>query len=102
LIGKELSEMPKPIKENVIEEELIRRVKAAGGICEKVTVLSSRGFFDRLVVLPGRIVFVECKKPRGGRVSAHQMLKHDRYRRLGAAVVVVKTFADIDRLMAAG
>jgi hypothetical protein len=91
--------MPKSIKENVIEEELIRRVKAAGGLCEKVTVFSSRGFFDRLVVLPGRIVFVECKRPVGGRLSTHQILKGQRYRALGAEVAVVKTFEDIDRLL---
>lgn len=95
--------MPKRIKENIIETELIRRVKAAGGACEKVTVLGNRGFFDRLVVLPAmpaRVVFVECKKPVGGRVSAHQILRHRRYRGLGAEVAVVKTLGDIDRLLA--
>ena len=41
------------VKESAIETELMRRVDAAGGVAEKVTLLGRRGFYDRLVVLPG-------------------------------------------------
>jgi hypothetical protein len=86
--------------ESAIENELLRRVKAIGGACEKVTVLGQRGFFDRLIVLPGgRVVFCELKRPDGGRLSAHQILRIDQYRRLGAEVAVVRNSADIDRLL---
>jgi hypothetical protein len=89
------------IKENLIEAELLTRVRVAGGVAEKVTVRGSRGFFDRLVVLPGgRIVFVECKRPRGGVVSAHQRQRHERYKALGVAVELILSSADIDRLLA--
>jgi len=90
----------KAVRENVVEEELVQRVRRAGGIAEKVTVLGARGFFDRLVLLPGgRVIFVECKRPRGGVISPHQILRHARYEALGAAVAVVSNSEDIDRLL---
>lgn len=87
-------------KESAVEQELVRRVHALGGVCEKVQVLGGRGFFDRLVVLPnGRVIFVELKRPRGGRLSPHQISYAGRYRALGAAVALVASSADIDRLL---
>jgi hypothetical protein len=87
--------------ESAVEAELVTRVRLAGGVAEKVTVLGARGFFDRLVVLPGgRVVFCEVKRPRGGVLSPHQILRADRYTRLGAVVAVVRNSGDIDRLLA--
>jgi len=58
--------LPSVKREAAIETELIMRVRALGGIAEKTTVIGRRGFFDRVVVLPGgRVVFVECKRPKG-------------------------------------
>jgi hypothetical protein len=85
--------------ESAIETELVMRVRAAGGRCEKVTVLGNRGFFDRLVVLPGKVVFVECKRPKGGRLSPHQIERHRVYTALGAVIAIVANSADIDRLL---
>jgi hypothetical protein len=95
--------MVKPVRECSVEKALLIQVKAKGGIAEKVTTIGNRGFFDRLVVLPGgRVIFAEIKKPRGGVVSPHQKVRHARYRALGAEVVVIKNAGDIDRLMSAG
>ena len=86
--------------ESAVETELVMRVRALGGRAEKVTTIGRRGFFDRLVVLPGgRVVFVECKRPKGGRLSAHQIERHRVYRALGAVVVTVLNSADIDDLL---
>jgi hypothetical protein len=86
-------------KENLIETELIIRVRAAGGVCEKTTVMGRRGFFDRVVVLPGgRVIFVELKRPRGGVVSAHQKLRIAQYQALGVEVAIVRNSGDIERL----
>jgi len=91
----------KAVRENIIEEELVRRVRALGGRAEKVTVLGTRGFFDRIVVLPGgKVIFVECKRPKGGRLSPHQIQRIAHYRVLGAAVAEVRNSEDIDRLLA--
>jgi hypothetical protein len=98
-IGK-VQLMSRPIKECAVEKQLLIRIKAAGGVAEKVTVLGARGFFDRLVVLPGgRVFFVELKRPTDGRISPHQILRHKRYRELGVSVRIIKNSADIDRLM---
>ena len=90
----------KGVRENVVEEELVRRVRALGGIAEKTVVLGRRGFFDRVVVLPdARVIFCECKRPKGGRLSPHQIQRILQYRRLGAVVAVVSNSADIDALL---
>jgi len=91
--------MDQGVKENVIERELIARVQAAGGLCIKVQTVSRRGFFDRMVVLPGGvIIFCECKRPRGGRLAMHQRWYAEIFRALGARVEIVANYADIDRL----
>ena len=90
----------RPLREEAVETELVMRVRAAGGRCENVQVLGRRGFFDRLVVLAGgRVVFCECKRPKGGRLSAHQIERHRAYRALGAVIAIVACSADIDALL---
>ena len=93
----------KSSKEHTVEEQLVRRVRAAGGICEKTRVIGRRGFFDRVVVLPGgRVVFCECKRPIGGRLSAHQIQRIAQYEALGAEVRVVHNAEDIDKMLSRG
>jgi len=92
------------VKERAVEAELVARVERLGGVCEKVMCVGKRGFFDRLIILPGprpRIIFVELKRPKRGRISPHQQWYHDQYRLLGVEVAIVKNPADIDRLLAA-
>ena len=89
------------IKEKLIEAELIARVTMAGGMCIKIAAIGRRGFFDRVVVLPkGRVIFVELKRPRGGRLSKHQIQYLDGFSALAIAIAVVRSSADIDRLLA--
>jgi hypothetical protein len=87
------------IKESAIERELCDRVAARGGLCLKVQTIGRRGFFDRLVVLRGRVIFVELKRPRGGRLAAHQIWYIKAFTELGAMAVVVRSSRDIDRLL---
>jgi hypothetical protein len=88
------------VKEASIETELVKRVRAIGGICEKTRVLGRRGFFDRVVVLPGsRVVFCELKRPVGGRLSVHQIQRIAQYKALGADVRVIRHSEDIDKLL---
>jgi len=90
----------KGVRENIVEEELVRRVRAIGGIAEKTTVIGRRGFFDRVVVLPHGIVsFVEVKKPKGGRLSKHQIMRAAAYRALQVDVAEVRTKAAVDNLL---
>jgi hypothetical protein len=93
---------PAIVKEAAIERALAAAVAARGGVCEKVAALGKRGFFDRIIILPGgRIIFCELKRPKRGRISPHQMQYHEQYKALGVSVAVVRNSADIDRLLAA-
>jgi len=95
------------VKERAVEVELVERVVARGGLCEKVMVVGKRGFFDRLIVLPvhggpPRIIFAEIKRPRFSRIAPHQQKYYDTFRALGVVdVYFVRNSADIDRLLAA-
>jgi hypothetical protein len=83
-----------------IEKFLVDEVERRGGKCEKVRVIGSRGFFDRLVALPkGFTAMVELKKPKGGRLSPHQRERIRTYVRLGARVRICKTRDDVLSLM---
>jgi hypothetical protein len=88
------------VKESAVEAELVRRVEALGGVCIKIQAIGVRGFFDRIVVLPGgRVIFAEVKKPKGGRLSAHQIRYADLFTALGVRVACVRDSADITRLL---
>jgi hypothetical protein len=87
-------------KERAIENYLVKAVQAKGGVCGKVVCVGRRGFFDRLIVLPGgKVIFAEVKRPHGGRLSAHQKGWHQIYRELDVEVAIVRNREDIDRLL---
>ena len=70
--------------EKDIERKLRLSVAAAGGKCLKWTCPGWSGVPDRLVLLPGgRIIFVETKRPKGGKLSAMQEWWRDELLRLG-------------------
>jgi len=88
------------VKENSVEQELVKRVRALGGRCEKMALQGRRGFPDRLVILPGgRMILCECKRPVGGRLSPHQISLHAIYKTLGVRIVICRNSADIDNLL---
>lgn len=91
----------KPDREEVVESYLVNSVISLGGVAEKTINPGVRGYFDRVCVLPGgRVIFVECKRPKGGVLAAHQKLRRDLYLRLGAEAVVIKSTAEVDALLA--
>lgn len=86
--------------EKTLEAYFVHRVEWAGGIAEKTVSPGGRGYFDRVCVFPGgRVVFVELKRPKRSNTSAHQRTRHERYISLGAEVAVVRSLADVDRLI---
>jgi hypothetical protein len=88
------------IRERTIEAELVARVKALGGLCEKVKVIGQRGWPDRLVMLPGPfIALAETKRPIGGRLSEQQKSYRKKLTALGILVVVIKNSEQIEQLV---
>lgn len=59
--------------EKEIETKLRELVKKRGGLCLKWVCPGWAGVPDRIILLPrGRVVFVETKRPKGGRLSTRQ------------------------------
>lgn len=92
-----LQERLKQQTEDRVELHLLARVKARGGICIKLPAIWYAGIPDRLVLLPGgRVLFVELKRPVGGKFEKLQPLWLSKLRKLGFIVRVWHTKDSID------
>lgn len=79
----------RPVRESLIEQTLVRRVEALGGLCEKFASPGRRGVPDRIISMPGGVVvFVEVKAP-GKKPTRLQLHDHARRRALGFRVEVI-------------
>lgn len=87
------------MRERDIEKYLVERVKAIGGEVRKVKWIGRRGAPDRLVMLPGKTLWVELKAP-GEKAKPHQVREHERMRRTGQRVEVVDSFERVDEVLA--
>lgn len=86
-------------QESTIEAYLVKRINALGGIALKGAV-PGRRFIDRICVLSdGVTLWVECKKPKGGRRTAHQEKTIETLLDLGHFAFFVKTKAEIDHVI---
>ena len=85
--------------ERDIEKYLVERAKALGGEVRKVKWIGRNGAPDRLVMQPGRTVWVELKAP-GQKCRPHQIREHERMRRMGQQVAVVDSYEAVDEVLA--
>ena len=71
-----------------------------GGFLAWLVVLTDvpgRRFLDRILILPGGFtVYVECKRPKGGRYSPHQVETLKRLKTMGHWVETLHTKKDVD------
>lgn len=85
------------VLEKEIESKLRHMVEQAGGMCLKWVCPGWAGVPDRIVLLPGgRIVFVELKRPKGGRVSSRQQWWGQKLQALGFDWWVVWDAEDVE------
>jgi len=81
-----------------VERHLVKRVAEAGGLQRKLEPGGQSHWPDRLVILPGgRVIFVELKRPKGGRLRAGQAEMIQRLRALGVNVATLWSIEDVDR-----
>ena len=87
------------MREKLIEQKLVKAVKAAGGLCAKFVSPGMDGMPDRLVLLPeGKLCFVEVKAP-GKKPRPLQLHRHEQLRQLGFRVAVLDDPEDIVSLI---
>lgn len=86
--------------EKDIEAVLVRKVKQRGGQCLKWVCPGQAGVPDRIVLLPGgRIIFIETKRPKGGRLSKLQEFWGNKLQDLGFEWRVIWNDQDLEILM---
>lgn len=90
--------------ESAVEERLRRAVVAAGGLCIKLPAILYRGIPDRLLILQGRVIFVELKRAKKARtkksVRVHQDSWSEILRTLDQTVVKIEGDQDLDEFIA--
>ena len=87
--------------EDRVEEYLNTRVKFWRGVTVKLPAMFYPGIPDRMVLLPGgRVIFIELKRPVGGKFEPFQPLWIRRLKRLGFAVYVCNTKESVDDALA--
>lgn len=89
------------MKENSVEEHLIKQCEKRGGFALKMNPNWYKGIPDRLCALPGMLFFAELKRPKGGKVSRIQRRWESRCKKLGIPHFIFSTKAQIDDFMAA-
>lgn len=86
------------MRERDIEQRLVREVRKMGGEAFKWVSPGNDGVPDRIVMLPGLIIFVELKADRG-RLSSVQKVQIRRIQKLGQDVEVVQGMDDLDQFL---
>ena len=89
----------KNAREKSVEDYLRDEVMKHGGICVKLDPNLYPGITDRLVILDGA-VFVECKRPRGGRLAQKQIAFRQKCVDNGAEWRLISTKAEVDDFIA--
>lgn len=85
--------------EGKVQSHLMKEVKEAGGFCRKMAWEGRTGAPDLIIIINGRVVFVEVKRP-GGKPKPHQVREHERMEKRGADVRVIDNIHDADLLVA--
>lgn len=86
------------MRESKVEKYLHDRVRDWKGEHRRLAYQGRRAATDDLILLPGRHMVVECKRP-GEVPEDHQAREHDRLRAAGFEVHVVSTFEEVDAIL---
>lgn len=86
--------------ESEVEARLRTKVEKIGGKAYKFISDGNRGVPDRLICLPnGRAIFVETKRPKGGKVSKLQAYRIKELQALGFDARVINTYELVDNFI---
>lgn len=85
--------------EKVIEKRLNAEVKSLGGWSLKLLCQFVTGLPDRLVLLPGGVIFFAEIKSTGKKPTPVQLLVHEKLRRLGFTVYVIDSLEQLNKIL---
>ncbi len=87
-------------RETAVERHLYDKVRGLGGWSIKLFPFAMVGLPDRMVLLPGALVyFIELKRAQGGRQRAAQQRWRERLRELGFFCEFVSGKDEVDRFI---
>lgn len=86
------------MRESDVEKYLHDRVRALGGDYRRLAWIGRNGANDDLILLPGRHMLVECKRPKKEPTTA-QAREHERLRAAGFEVYWVNTREMVDAIL---
>lgn len=85
-----------------VEAYLVKQVKQMGGISLKTDRVDGKKFLDRTCFLPdGRVAVFELKRPKNGRLDAHQKALITQLLALGIEVYRCNTKEEVDNALKA-
>lgn len=86
--------------EKALEKKLKTEVEKRGGWAIKFFSVFFTGFPDRIVLLPpGKVWFVEMKKPKGGVLSPRQKWVHRQLNKMGFHIPVIWNETDLQEFL---
>ncbi len=83
-------------REISVEDYLYQRCAAVGGDCIKMDPNARTGIPDRLVIIPGFMGLVECKRPKGGVLRGPQKTWKNRLRKMRLPYYLLNTRDAVD------
>lgn len=86
------------MREQRIEQYLVKKIERIGGLCPKFSSPGCNGYPDRLVIYRGNVDFVELKTNKG-RISKIQAAIHLRLKARGARVYVLSSVEDVQHYL---
>lgn len=80
------------VREKAVEKRLTDEAKKIGCMVVKLSCDGTNGMPDRLIIMPnGKVIFIETKRPKNGRVSSLQDYTIKKLRQLGHRAYVINT-----------
>lgn len=88
------------MREREVENYLVRKLESIGLPVHKFVPDQDPGMPDRVVLLPeSRVLWIETKKPKGGRVAKLQKYRHKKLEEAGHDVVICWTKEQADLIV---
>lgn len=88
------------MRESTVEKALVKAARDRGGIAYKFRSLNRPSVPDRIVLLRGRMAFVECKAP-GEKPTKAQLREHARLGALGFKVLIIDHAGNAEHIVGA-